>query len=239
MLERGDERDAVVQMVEPYRTDDRVMGWLINLTKNQGDDEGELKLIKEGFAIAESLGLRGTMHQYKSMLCEYYKRTKDHDQYLALLREMAIQNRNSCEQWKEYRDQYPGDWTEERDALIQARRIDGRFDYGMFEIYANENMMEDLMDLIEESGDEFHLDKYCHQLLPLFSKRMVEFYIQRLDRMLTQAGNRNKYKAAVYRMEKIRMMPGGEAIIFDKIREYREKYRRRPAMMEELDLAGL
>lgn len=239
LLERGDSHDNIIKMMKEYKEESSIMIWLIDMARSRMDFEEELLLIKEGIADAKECKFFGLRQSYKKMLCDYYKRMEQTDQYMETLRELVLESTQSIDWWNEYREKFMGDWPEEREALIRKLMSGKSPYYVMYAIYARENMLENLMDLIERHGNEFQLDEYYHSLVPYYSERMIDFYCKRLDNMLTYAGNRNKYRAIIFRLKKIGKISGGEEIIKRKVAEYKVKYNRRTALMDEMGKAGL
>lgn len=67
-----------------------------------------------------------------------------------------------------------------------------------------------------------------------FPERVRDAYVQYVRKQAELVSDRKRYKELVQYLKKIRKYPEGDAVASEIAGEWKEKYRRRPAMMDEL-----
>lgn len=79
--------------------------------------------------------------------------------------------------------------------------------------------------------------RYEKILKKKFPKQVRDLYVQYVRKQAECASDRKQYKELVQYLKKIRKYPEGDTLTNEIAREWKEKYRRRPAMMDELRTA--
>ncbi len=205
---------------------------LAELLEHKHYTEAE-KLIKEGIRISEAQKHGGTTQQWKEQLLEIYRKTNQHEKYLVLLRELF---------YSQNRQYYPllkktighEKWPEEL-AMIISNLKKSHWDWNfLFELYAAELMLADLLQLIGQHA-EFRLIKtYESLLLPEFPAEILKLYDQVCQSYAAQANARGDYHELASMLKHVQKLEGGKPLVTRLLTTFREVYKRRPAMMDEL-----
>lgn len=191
------------------------------------------KLIGEGIRISENQHHGGTTRQWKEQLLEIYRKTSQKDKYLVLLRELFYA---SNRQYYPLLKQTIGTekWPEELAGIIatlKKSRMDWNF---LFELYAAEQMLPELLQLITQNA-EFRLIKtYETYLLPKFQAEILNLYERVCEKFAARANARGDYQELASMLKHIQKLEGGKPVVTKLLTSFREIYKRRPAMMDEL-----
>lgn len=108
-----------------------------------------------------------------------------------------------------------------------------------YQLMEQEGLYKSLLDEIIKEREISHLNNYEKILKKEFPGQVRDAYMQYVRQQAELASGRKQYKELVQYLKKIRKYPQGEAAANEIAREWKEKYRRRAAMMDELEKAKL
>lgn len=205
---------------------------LDELLEQQQYNDAE-KLVEEGIRISEEQKHSGTTRHWKEQLLEIYRKTNQKDKYLVLLRELFYaSNRQYYPLLKQTIG--PEKWPEELARIIttlKKSRMDWNF---LYELYAAELMLPELLQLITQHA-EFRLIKtYEPYLLSNFPAEIIKLYEQVCLNYAFRANSRGDYHELASMLKHVQKLDGGNQIVTKLLTSFREIYKRRPAMMDEL-----
>ena len=69
----------------------------------------------------------------------------------------------------------------------------------------------------------------------VYPEELLGIYETVLEEMARQVGQRKKYKELVRLLRRMKLYPHGKQVVDRIVAGWRQEYKRRPAMMEELD----
>ena len=69
----------------------------------------------------------------------------------------------------------------------------------------------------------------------LYPVQILEKYRQQLNEMAERSGDRAKYQTLAEWLRHLKKFDGGEQVVLEILDDWRTCYKRRPAMMEELE----
>ncbi len=203
--------------------------------QRNGRIEEEIELLEESKKLDEKLpGLveeysrklielyhdMGKMNEYKKELIFYIFNCKPRQlDYVDKLKEMC-----SKEEWEDYREKILA--SESGEAIRH-------------ELMNKESLHERLLEEILKEGDAYQLDKYEEVFKDRFPEQMRDGYIQYVERQVEHTANRVRYMELIRYLKKIENYPDGEEKAKEIVAEWKEKYRRRFALMGELRKAKL
>ena len=100
-------------------------------------------------------------------------------------------------------------------------------------------MYDRLADYVLSKPGLYLARQYKHMLKKEFSEKMLEKYKQELLEMAKITASRSIYREWVSILREMFIFEGGETVVESIVREWREKYKNRPAMMQELGMLGM
>jgi hypothetical protein len=102
-------------------------------------------------------------------------------------------------------------------------------------LYSEEKLLDRLLENVLSSPGLFTLLKYEAELLPVYPRQILDEYVREINAEAKNAATRDTYQAWVKTLRHMRSLPGGKEAVRQIVAEWRDVYRRRKAMMEELN----
>ena len=114
-----------------------------------------------------------------------------------------------------------------------------RYEDFVCKLLHEEKRYDELMSKIEQSSNKVGLlDSYEKVLRKSMPERVIKIYSVYLRKAAEMANERKKYKYLMPYLKKISKCDGGKIIAEDIAASWRQEYKRRTAMMDELRKAG-
>ena len=85
-----------------------------------------------------------------------------------------------------------------------------------------------------KSPDLYALRAYEKRLAKIYPKQILEKYRDELNKLARHSGSRKHYQQLVSQLRRMQKVEGGKEAVKEIAAEWRQQYRNRPAMMEEL-----
>lgn len=161
----------------------------------------------------------GRQEEYARELHEYLHRFRQDDlTYINALKEIT-----------------PADaWPDVRERLLALPTLyDLRGD-----LLVSEGLYRRLMDLASQDSTCRLLDRYEKILVRHFPEEVRDLLAAYLRRAMQEAGNRQQYYTLIRRLKRLKKYPQGQALAFEIAQEWREVYKRRRSLLDELQNAG-
>ncbi len=197
-----------------------------------GKMDDAIRLLEEGKSANHDK--RGLVAEYSKWLMDLYEQLGQRDKLLAELEyhiftlsfdglEMLDRLKQACtsEQWIEYRERYLSEQN-----------------YHKLELLESEGLWERLMKAVTVSDDLCTLDRYEDALKKRYPDEMREAYARILAKEAAPVSDRKQYQELARYLKKLKRYPGGAKQAEHLAEDWRARYSRRRAMMEELQNAG-
>lgn len=126
------------------------------------------------------------------------------------------------------------EWEQYREQILQGPR-NFAIRYSLMEA---EGMYERMLECLKKEGYVLNLDRYEKVLKERFPEQVRDLYISYLHREAETASDRNRYRELIEYLKKISGYPGGKEKALEIAENWRAKYYRRRAMMDEMGKAG-
>ena len=107
-----------------------------------------------------------------------------------------------------------------------------------YKLLEHEKMYEQLLKEIKEHPGIYLMDQYEGVLKKYFPEKVRDIYADYVERWAERTSDRKSYQGQVMYLKKIAKYPGGRELAGKIAAGWKLKYRRRPAMMDELRKAG-
>lgn len=117
-------------------------------------------------------------------------------------------------------------WAEEREDFFK-KITDYRF---LNECYNEEKLYSRL---VLNLKDEYDLHKYKN-VLNDYSDELLDAYLKIVNQKVLKSGNRKHYRNIAKLLKEMKTVEGGKDMVDDLIKDWKIRYRRRTAMLEEL-----
>ena len=192
-----------------------------------------IRLLEEGKSADHDK--RGLVAAYSEQLMDLYEHQGQRDKLIAELEyhdftlfsggmEMLNRLKKLCtpSQWIEYRERY----------------LSGRNSHCKLELLESEGLWERLLEAVTASERLFTLDRYEAALKERYPDKMLEAYARILMKEADVVSNRKRYQELARYLKKLKSYPDGAERAAQLAEDWRTRYVRRRAMMEELRNAG-
>ena len=174
--------------------------------------------------------------RYRKNLIELYKKVGDKKAYRKELTEfifgscgsdlsLIYELKEDCtlEEWLSYREKI---LTGEILREIKLKLLE------------KEGMYEELWQEIFERAELYEIDRYEKVLKKIFPERMQDLYVDYIRKNQMKVSSREQYSGLIKYLKKITLYPGGEKKAKEIAANWRDVFKRRRAMMDELNKAG-
>ncbi len=199
--------------------------------KNYSEAE---KLIKQGIEIAIKDHYPGIEINWNKELLKIYNTTGNVQQQIEVTRWLFKNDTSSSTEHLESLKTFfiPETWPAEQNKLIDWLKRENK--YYLFRFYAHEEMYAELFDLLKKHPHFENLKEYGKLLMNDYGDEILQMYTKEIRRMAEIANTRKEYKELANDLKLVKKLKGGAAIVKQLAAGFRETYKRRPAMMEEL-----
>jgi len=176
----------------------------------------------------------GVMKKYSKQLIELYQLTGNHKALVTESRTYLLEYSTDLKTYKEHRSLFSSaDWEKERQVIL-AEFSQKELDLKPY--YAEEGMLDQLLAEIKNDPHYTGLDTYEEILYPYFGNILRDLFKARVCALVQSAKNRSHYRRIGRNLERLSRYPGGKQIVGRLKSQWKEQYRNRPAMLEELKL---
>lgn len=178
----------------------------------------------------------GLVREYSETLLSVYRRLGRQEEYARELHEYLHRFRQDDLTYvKALKAITPADvWPVVRERLLALPTL-----YGLRgDLLVSEGLYRRLMDLAAQDSTCRLLDRYEKILVRHFPEEVRELMAAYLRRAMQEAGNRHQYCTLIQRLKKLKKYPQGQALALKIAQEWRDVYKRRRSLLEELQNAG-
>jgi len=192
--------------------------------------EEAIQLLEEG-KLADT-GYRGLILAYSEKLKEIYAETGQREKYKdELWRSMLEYDPGDIDTYKELKTYYTADeWEEKREIIFKQKDI-----YSIDHLYAYDGLYDRLLKLALEDRGIYYILEYEDLIKDLAPEKILKRYEEVVREKAAYTSDRGVYQEIADLLKRMKRYPGGEDLVQTLIAEFRSAYRRRPAMMQELN----
>lgn len=187
-------------------------------------------LLDEG--ISESSEYSGLVSDYSRQKKEIYLLTENKTAYVEQLWSLVLKHdAGNMEFYRELKAQYSdSEWAEQREKIF--KRLPKSVDISKY--YEEEKQYDRLLECVLKSSGLYMTEQYRDVLMKDYPEQLLEKYRSELEKMAVNPYGRRYYADMVAIMRRMRKISGGKIVVGQIAEEWREKYRNRLAMMDEL-----
>ena len=191
-----------------------------------------IDVLKESIRLDEE-DAPGYVRDYHLMLKDAYLQSGQMDAYREELWTIATQIMPAdLDIFRECKRQIPKDqWPAKREEIFACARSKNALNH----LYSEEKLYDRLLENVMSSAGLYDLRSYEAELLPIFPEEVLGKYVHEINAAAASAAGREVYRDWVKTLRHMRSLPGGEEAVRKIVHEWRDVYRRRKAMMEELN----
>lgn len=209
----------------------KIRKYYVALCLEKKDYDAAIRALEEGKQFDQDKG--GNVAHYSLQLKELYKALGNQEAYKAELWALLLQYRpGDLAIFKELKALYSEEaWKETREIVFQ--KLPKRS--GIDRLYEAEHLYDRLLQIVLQAPGLGYLEMYEKCLRNLYPAELLEKYAREVKQMALHPADRKQYAALVDLLRKMRTYPDGAACVQAIVEAWRVQYKRRRAMMEELN----
>ena len=207
-----------------------VRRYYIDLCMKAEDYELALKALDESLVLDK--GYAGLLAEYADQKKEIFLLRGDRDAYVKQLWELALRYRpGELKVYKELKAQYAEEeWTQKREKIFRA--LPGYADVN--ELYKEAGLYDRLLASVLKSLGLYQLQRYEDVLKTEYPEQLLGKYREEVEKMAYRTSSRRTYQEIAGLLRRMKRLEGGSRLVGHILADWKEKYRNRPAMMDEL-----
>lgn len=203
--------------------------WICKYEK-AGDQEQAIRLLKESMEQAEDKP--GLVLDYRRMLMQIYRQMGNEAEYRAELAQIILNDPWALEEeYNEYKAMFnKTEWKQELEKVLASP-------YGkkhLYELLEKEKLYGRLMEEIKELKSLSVLRRFEKILQKEYGDEILQIYVENVEEMAGQKGGRSMYKELAQILTHMKEFSNGTETVEQIVKSWRNKYRNRRAMMDEL-----
>ena len=214
---------------ERYWKFPEIRKWAAAEREKEGNIEDAIRIYEQGLDLDRDL--RGLVRDYAIKLKELYLASGRDDDYLSILWDLELKYQpGNLDIYRELKSRYALEaWVMQRERIY-----DSLPSYSKAALFLEEGLYDRLLTCCLSSPGITGLREYKNELLKRYPAEVLDRYVNTVEGMAKNTGTRRHYQELVALLREIRKMPGGKEQVVNITGKWREKYRSRPAMMDEL-----
>ena len=231
MKQLGCTDEEIYDFCSEYRNLSFVRKYLVDMMIERKDYDHAIELLKASIKIDSEWS--GLVHDHHLKLKELYSLLGRDSEYQSELWILAT-DFYRLEYLRELRSLHPDDWEKMREQLLSE------VDQCKFpEICVEEKMYDRLLSFIKKNCTLYNLKRYEVILSENYPEYILDKYSLWLGKAAQNTANRKTYSEWASMLKRMSKWKGGKSIVRTIVSGWREIYKNRPAMMDELKSAGL
>ena len=190
------------------------------------------KLVEEGLALDKSKAWHDVIRDWHEYMLKIAQKEKSKADIRKWSETLFDSSRHDMKYYRVLKKTFSeGEWGGYVDNIINNLINDVT---AIANIYVEEKRFERLLNLLEVNSKHLHFtEKYAHHFLKKNPDVVLKIYKEGINILAQSVGRRN-YKGLAGYLKEIQKIKGGKEVVSGMVKEYREHYKNRPAMLEIL-----
>ena len=237
-LSRTEEAEEVM---EKYLHLPSIRGIKIRQLLDEKMYEAALQTIDQGIEIAKKLNNWGTLFSWKKAKLNIYQQTCNIPQIIVAAKEMFISDGEKMESYRLLKRYISAEeWKPFLKSLMEQAALGSHSFWGASieaDIYVEEKDEEQLMRFLRETLPNRQIDalqNYASHLKEMHSAEILALYAQRIQEYVEQNIGRKHYEHVASVLRTMQEFKEGTKAVDKLVQLFRQKYKKRSAMMEVL-----
>lgn len=198
-----------------------------------------LQMLDEGITIAKENNHVGTENQWLRMKLDIFELQGNTVSAISVCRQLFIRERGSMENYHKLKGWVSSyDWKDFLEEMLT--HVNHALGYGsniVGDIYVEEKDYDKLFHLISSADSSYRLRAimdYAHRLPESYASSLLSLFATELKVFAEVNMGRNYYAEVARMLHGMKKLKGGKEVVKALADEFRMKYKRRPAMIDEL-----
>ena len=210
----------------------KIRSWYAKACADRGDIDEQIFTLEHSLSMDSNYA--GLVSEYSLQLKDLYKETGRMEDYQDIMWRIVTRIKpGDLPLFREFKAQFKAEeWPEVREKVFNSL---SKHHSSLMELYLEEGLPERLMKEVLSTGGIHSARLYKNELLPLYPDKYLEIYTKEAEQSASYVSNRQHYRELADILLEIRQLPGGQQRSSEIEQHWREIYRNRRAMMDELN----
>lgn len=229
--EEAESEQKSLDFCKKYWSNSSVRRYYIDICISKKDFEQAIEVLDESILLDRDY--RGLISEYSEKKKEIFLLQGNKAAYVDQLWKLVLEHEaGDLNLFKELKKQYTTEeWLVKREEVLKKLPK-----YAHVErLYKEEKLYDRLLDYVIQSPGLFAMQEYESVLKKDYPEQLLSKYESEVCKMATYTSDRKNYRQLVSLLQRMRKIKGGSKIAEEICRQWRIKYRNRPAMMDELN----
>lgn len=229
--EEAESGQKCLEFCKKYWHNSSVRRYYIDTCIREKDYEQAIEVLDESILLDRDY--KGLISEYSEKKKEIFLLLGNKDAYIEQLWKLVLEHEaGDLNLFKELKKQYTAEeWIVKREEVFKNLPK-----YAHVErLYKEEKLYDRLLDYVMQSPGLFAVQEYESVLKKNYSEQLLSKYESEVCKMATYTSDRKHYRQLVSLLQRMKKIKGGTQIAEEICRQWRIKYRNRPAMMDELN----
>lgn len=229
--EEVESEQKCIDFCKKYWNNSSVRRYYIDICIGKKDYEHAIEALDESILLDRDY--RGLISEYSKKKKEIFLLQGNKDAYINQLWKLVLEHEaGDLNLFKELKKQYTTEeWLVKREEVFKKLPK-----YAHVErLYKEEKLYGRLLDFVIQCQGLYALQEYESILKKDYPEQLLSKYESEVCKMATYISDRKNYKHLVSLPKRMQKIKGGSKIVEEICRQWRIKYRNRPAMMDELN----
>ena len=241
-LQQRDKPEQAERLIRENLHIPRFREQMITQALEQENYQEARSLVEDGLAQEnEQPGFSNT-YRWEKWKLKTAEKEKSPEHIRRHARNLFLQQPGHFQYYRKLKDTYsPEEWPEQVERLIQdiKANIRSRPQRILAHIYAEEGHWDRLLEVLQNASNLGLVERYLDDLRDRYPDEILELYKTGIRTAAKPAKGRGHYRYLVSLLKRLQQLEGGREAARSLVQEFRDRYSRRPAMMDELDKLSL
>ncbi len=222
--------EQIEEVCKRYWSNSSVRKYYIEMCMKKKEYDHALRVLDECILLDE---------QYKGLISEYSEKKKEiyllqgnRSAYIEQLWKLVLEHKaGNLDLYRELKSQYSADeWLVKREEIFKKLPAHAHVD----RLYKEEMLYDRLLIYVLNSPGLYVLQEYEAVLEKEYPEQILNKYKNEVNNMAVHTRDRKHYSTLVSLLRRMQRMTGGAKIVEQIVEDWKVKYKKRPAMMDEL-----
>lgn len=223
-------RQQIEEVRKKYWNNLAVRKYCIDVYREQKEYNRVLQVLDESIILDKQD--RDLVVRYNEDKKEIYLLQGNKNAYIEQLWKLVLEYKaGDLELYRELKEQYSAEeWLIKREELFKKLPEHAHVE----RLYKEEKLYDRLLTYVLNSSELYALQEYEDVLEEEYPEQILGKYKDEVNKMAVHTSNRKQYVYMVSLLQRMQQIKGGTKIVEEIVGDWKEKYKNRPAMMDEL-----
>lgn len=237
-LHQRDKPEQAARLIRENLHIPRFREKMITQALEQENYQEARSLVEDGLAQEKEQPGFSNTYRWEQWKLKIAEKEKSLESIRRHARNLFLQQPGHFQYYRKLKETYsPEEWLEQLERLIQDLKAKIRYSpHRIFaHIYAEEEQWDRLLEVLQNASDLGLVEQYLDILRDHYPEEILELYTSGIRSAAKPAKGRGHYRYLVSLLKRLQQLEGGREAARSLVQEFRDRYSRRPAMMDELD----